>query len=138
MRVQDVEPALDSNPTYKFFQSTEKGGRGFCSTCGSSLTFRFLADDESIEIFVGTIDEDVLAGRIIGEEDLGEFGVRAKRDGSGLGALLCATGHSGSIWVENAVPGLTDNVPGPKWFRERGGSGNEIKAFHSADEIGGK
>jgi hypothetical protein len=116
--VKHVSPPLHSNSTFKTYNTTEKGQRGFCSTCGSSLTFQFIADPEDIELHVGTIDEDDLVGKKVGEEDTGEHGFKSTREG-GLGALLCQLESSGSIYMENAMPGYTQNIPGPLWWRER-------------------
>jgi hypothetical protein len=99
------------------YKSSDKAERGFCSNCGSSLTFQFLETPDKVEIFIGSIDEEWLCGRKVGEKDEGEFGKVAVREEPILN--LCSTELSGSIWVENAVPGVTDRVPGPKWWRER-------------------
>jgi len=56
---------------------------------------------------LGTLDEEVLCGK------KGEDG---KREG-GLGTELCkADSH---IWMENAIPGVTDKLEGRKYQQNR-------------------
>jgi hypothetical protein len=59
--------------------------------------------------------------------------MKAKREG-GVGHLLCKTEHSGSIYCENAVLGVTDNISGPKWWKEK----ENGKPFRSIEETGTK
>ena len=70
-----------------------------------------------IEVYLGTIDEDVLLGKKTGEESTGKYGMRATRE-EGLGNLICSTARSRNIWWENAIPGVTDDRPGLKYWRE--------------------
>jgi hypothetical protein len=114
-----IEPPLDSSPTYKQWKSPINGLRGFCIECGSSLTFQYLDRPQTTEIFLGTVDEDVLCGAKTKEEHLGETGPRFLRDDTGCGALLSRTDRSGHIWMENRIEGVTDIMPGVKWWRER-------------------
>jgi hypothetical protein len=69
---------------------------------------------ERIEIHLGTIDEDVLAGKKVGEVNT-RFGIRSKGEG-GIGMYLCV--DKGHNWIENAIPGVTDGLPRPKWWRD--------------------
>lgn len=39
----------------KFYQSSEKAKRGFCSECGTPLSFEYLNDDK-IHVTVGSLD----------------------------------------------------------------------------------
>lgn len=59
-----VVPALSSSETFTEFQSSLGTKRAFCSVCGSSLIW--FTDDipDELIIFVGTIDEMVLIGKV--------------------------------------------------------------------------
>lgn len=115
--VSSISPPLSSSTTFKKYRSSSKGERGFCTECGSSINFQYLEGPESTELYLGTIDEDVLLGKKTGEENTGEFGPRTVREG-GFGTLLCSTVRSRNIWWENAIPGVTDDRPGLKYWRE--------------------
>jgi len=66
---------------------------------------------------MGSVDEDVLLGETTGERS-DEHGKRSVHSG-GLGTLLARADKSGHIWFENAIPGVTDELPGWKFWRER-------------------
>jgi hypothetical protein len=84
------------------------------------LTFIYHDTPHSTELYVGSIDEDILLGKKTGKEEyIGESGPRSLRDDGGCGTLLANTTRSGHIWVENAIPGLTDMLPGLKHWRDR-------------------
>ncbi|TKX20393.1 putative glutathione-dependent formaldehyde-activating enzyme-8 [Elsinoe australis] len=91
------------------------GHRGFCGNCGSSMgTHHDPIDNiQGFTIFLGTVDEEVLVGKVIGEEE-GKYGARVMRKG-GFAELLADTSKTGSIWVENATPGY--DLKGPKKWR---------------------
>jgi hypothetical protein len=126
-----IVPPFTSSPTYTEYQSTAKGKRGFCSKCGSSLTFLYIEKPQHTEIHLGTIDEDVLLGEKGGDEYHARYGTKSTRKEGGLGSLLSRTDRSGHIWFENAIEGVTDNVPGLKWFRER----TDGEGFEREEEI---
>jgi len=119
--VASISPPFKSNATYKEWDSGNGGLRGFCTTCGSSLTFNYVTTPESTEIWIGALDEEVLVGKKTGaDEDCGKYGKKAIRETDGFGAALVDTSHSGHLWLENAVKGWTDKTPGKKFWQERG------------------
>src|ERR1700744_3346575 len=61
-----IKPPLPSNKTYKAYASSPGAFRGFCSNCGSSLTFNENDKPEMTEIHLGSLYEEVLCGKIIG------------------------------------------------------------------------
>ena len=115
---ESITPSFKSQDTYKQFKSSEKAARGFCSTCGSSLTFNYLAKSGETEIYLGTVDEDILLGPKDGEETHGEQGKKTARGAGALGPVLARTDRSGHIWYENAIESVTDQLPGAKWWRD--------------------
>ncbi|KAF2395679.1 hypothetical protein EJ06DRAFT_545433 [Trichodelitschia bisporula] len=110
-----ITPDITTLPTFKTYLSSANGERSFCSTCGSSLTFNYRRDDGEIEFYLGTLDEEVLAGKIVGEktDENGPHFEREKALGSQVGK---AATH---IFYENAVPDVTDNLQGKKFWRDR-------------------
>ncbi|KAF2009985.1 hypothetical protein BU24DRAFT_428024 [Aaosphaeria arxii CBS 175.79] len=118
----NVSPPLEANATYKKYQSSTHCSRGFCSTCGSALTFDEHGSN-TIEINIGAFDEEVLCGRR-DEANAWEdgYGRHVPRVG-GVGKELCYPKYH--IYVENAIPGVTDDFPGPKYLLGREGG----KAF---------
>jgi hypothetical protein len=82
------------------------------------MTFSYIAQPQRTEIYLGTIDEEMLLGEKSGDEYHGEYGTRCTRKSGGLGALLTKTERSGHIWFENAIEGVTDWMPGLKFWRE--------------------
>src|SRR4051812_21192334 len=58
-----IPPPLASNPSYTQYVSSEKGIRGFCRICGSSLTFNRPGGDKT-EILFGSIDEEILKSKV--------------------------------------------------------------------------
>ncbi|KAK3078691.1 hypothetical protein LTS18_006864 [Coniosporium uncinatum] len=113
-----VEPSFDSQPSYKTYQSGPKSYRGFCSTCGSSLTFRDTKGQ--LWIHLGSFDEENLVGRKVGEVYETKWGKIREWDASGsFGKELAkAKDH---VWVENAVPRVTDVMAGKKYMNGREG-----------------
>ena len=109
-----ISPPLSSNASYKTYHSSSSAYRSFCNNCGSSLAFTYDASPEITEIYLGTLDEDALCGKKVGQEEDGKC---TERDGSGLGYDLCkAQNH---IWIENAIKGLTDKLDGGLYTRDR-------------------
>ena len=92
-----INPPFTSNASYTQFASSEKGVRGFCRVCGSSLTFNYAGVDK-MEILLGTIDEEILKSKV--------------------GTELCSSKDHN--WCENAVKGVTDIMPGNLWSQEHG------------------
>jgi hypothetical protein len=113
----NVSPSLDSNPAYKTYQSSPGSFRGFCGTCGSALTFNEDNNPEFVEINLGAFDEEVLCGKR--DEDNAwedEYGRHVPRIG-GYGMELCYPRYH--IFAENAIPGVTDDFPGPKYLLDK-------------------
>lgn len=81
------------------------------------MTFGYKDEPETTEIFLGAFDEEVLCGKpdeANAWED--EYGRHVPRVG-GVGKELCyATFH---LFLENAIPGVTDDLPGTKYLKER-------------------
>jgi len=82
------------------------------------LTFEYVDKPEETEVFVGSIDEEVLCGKKVGEEGVGRYGRRAIREG-GFGKELVDARRSGHIWWENAVEGVGEELKGTRFWRER-------------------
>ncbi|PNS15164.1 hypothetical protein CAC42_8165 [Sphaceloma murrayae] len=114
------KPLFHDSPHYKMYVTNiipgTTGRRGFCAECGSSMGMhsKVGAEMEDFEIYTGTVDEELLAGKVVGEEE-GPYGKRVKRD-EGIGHILTDTSKRGHIWVENAVKGF--NLKGPKLWRQ--------------------
>ncbi|GME57473.1 uncharacterized protein LTHEOB_4748 [Neofusicoccum parvum] len=108
-------------PTYRLYASSARARRGFCCACGSALTW--LTDDVpgGIEVHVGTLDESVLIGEVVEEEQGDGFGTRKRRVGGWGRELAVARWHN---FVENAVPGVTDGMEGVKYL-ETGSKGEK-------------
>ena len=87
--------------TLKNYHCTEGHARGFCSQCGSFMYWRREAGP-NISVAIGTVDPLYLFGegweKTQGEVKPGGFG-RALANSCG--------GHE---WVQNEVPGVTDNL----------------------------
>jgi hypothetical protein len=131
-----ISPPLKSNPSYKHWDSGKGGLRGFCTTCGSSLTFQYVSRLETTEIMLGGLDEEILVGAKTGfDYDCGEYGKKSTRESEGFGQALVDTSKSGHIWLENSIKGWTDSMPGMKWWRERA-SGKGFTADDGHLEIG--
>jgi hypothetical protein len=124
-----ITPPLtpSSHPTLKQYKAMPTTHRSFCSTCGkfctsfhlsslpssqqrtwcsysytdrktgSSLTFNDDGTPEVTEIYLGTVDQAILTSRV--------------------GTEL--VGGAGHIWMENAVPGVTDGLDGKKFLKNR-------------------
>ncbi|EEP79812.1 predicted protein [Uncinocarpus reesii 1704] len=112
----NIQPPLSSQQTYKAFQTPENptGHRMFCSNCGSSVAYVNTNRAHETEIYLGSLDEEVLCGRKGGRKET-EWGVWHERSG-GLGMEICKTQRH--IWIENAIPGITDGMEGRKWLQE--------------------
>ncbi|KAL8912446.1 MAG: hypothetical protein Q9171_002539 [Xanthocarpia ochracea] len=110
-------------PPYKEFSSSKGVYRSFCSSCGSSLTWRSDEIADEIAILSGTIDEKWLIGdrtEKVSSESLAEPGVFEKvlnTDEGALGRELC-TPTGGQLFVRNAIKGATDVKLAGKRFVE--------------------
>lgn len=102
---------------FQEFSSSAQGRRGFCTKCGSALTWRNVEQPEELELFVGTIDEIFLIGdrtSRVTSESLARPGkwtnVKQSEHEDGrtrLGQDLCIP-KGGNFFVRNAVAGVTD------------------------------
>lgn len=137
----NITPALSSNASYQTYASSANASRGFCSTCGSALTFHDTSEPDIVQINLGAFDEYVLCGKRDEEnawED--EMGRHIRRIG-GWGKILGNPRYH--IYSENEIPGVTDAFEGEKWLLDkevgrsfRGKIGNLIK--NGGDETGKK
>jgi hypothetical protein len=84
-------PRLDSSPAYKKFASSPDCHRTFCAECGSSFAWQS-NDSDVVGLVVGTLDEECL-----------------RKHGRAL-----ATPNVKQLWMENAIPGVTDLLKGGK------------------------
>ncbi|ORY16722.1 Mss4-like protein [Clohesyomyces aquaticus] len=113
----NISPPLKGNPAFKTYNSSSNAYRGFCGDCGSALTFHFVKEPEFTEINLGAFDEEVLCGKRDESnawED--EHGRHVPRIG-GVGRELCYPQYH--IFMENAIPGVTDDFPGPKYLQDK-------------------
>ncbi|KAJ4301572.1 hypothetical protein N0V90_003665 [Kalmusia sp. IMI 367209] len=116
--VSHVSPPLTSNSSYKTYKSGPNSLRGFCSTCGSSLSSKYTNDAEFIGFNIGAFDEEVLIGEKVEEkawED--EHGKHVPRKG-GWGYVLGIPKYH--IFAENEVVGVTDGFDGKMREMKRG------------------
>ncbi|KAL8854278.1 MAG: hypothetical protein Q9221_000992 [Calogaya cf. arnoldii] len=110
-----VSESSDGTPpaAFKEFSSSKGVYRGFCSSCGSSFTWRSEATPGEIEMLIGTIDEKWLIGdrtEKVSSESLTEPGNFEKvldSDEGALGREIC-TPSAGQMFVRNAIKGATD------------------------------
>jgi hypothetical protein len=85
-----------SKSTYAEYNSSPGCYRAFCKNCGSSLAWTEYKVETTIELAVGTFDEEFLVGNRTSEEP--GFGV----------ALANAKGDH--FHIRNEIPGVTDVV----------------------------
>jgi hypothetical protein len=109
-----ISPPLASHSTYKTYRSSSFAYRSFCGTCGSSLAFNYDDQPETTEIYLGSLDEEVLCGKKVADA---EGGALSKREGSDLGHELCKS--RAHIWVDNMIKGVTDNLEGTWYVKGR-------------------
>ncbi|KAH8586421.1 Mss4-like protein [Bisporella sp. PMI_857] len=99
-----ISPPFTTHPSYTLYASSEKGRRGFCNICGSSLTFTNEGSPRC-EILFGSVDEEILKSKV--------------------GTELCAL--NGHLWVANAVKGVTDDLKGEIWMGDYGKSEKVVR-----------
>lgn len=92
--------------------------------CGTSLIWRSEDKKDTLDLYIGTIDERWLVGeKVKGSETKTKHGVTVERVGS-FGKELC-TPSEFQFYYENAIPGITDLVPGGQKFLVENGAGVE-------------
>ena len=97
IRPEQFQPSLCTYEAYREYVSSPGRFRGFCGNCGSSLIWRSDADTSTLDLFLGTLDEQWLTptnGN--GSEYLKDV------------AKVLTTPSGTQFWMENAVPGITD------------------------------
>ncbi|KAF2179378.1 hypothetical protein K469DRAFT_674200 [Zopfia rhizophila CBS 207.26] len=92
--------------TYTEYESSRNRFRGFCTKCGSSLIWRSDDQKETLDLFLGTVDEKWL----VQEKDVGKD---------------LATPNQFQFWCENAIEGVTDVVRGGRKFLKEEDEGGE-------------
>ena len=106
--------------------SASKGAyRGFCSTCSGPISWRSDSTPDEIEVFVGSIDEEILIGdrtQRVSSQHLAEKGAWEKtleeeKEGP-VGTMLCVPAN-GNFYFRNAIKSVTDvAIGGGKRFVE--------------------
>lgn len=128
VRTAWINPSLPSNSSFQIYSAEGSTcGRGFCTKCGSSLTFHSPSGkdgktDEETYVHVGCIDEEDLLGKRLSAKDESNDPVHFGEvlwDGVGRawGRGLCLA--TSNIYCENDVEGVTDGGPGARFWRGR-------------------
>jgi hypothetical protein len=121
--LSNVSPPFSSHATYKTYASGPDTERGFCSTCGSSLTFHDKRDVGIIEISIGAFDEEVFCGK---RDEAGAWEDEHGRHVPRIGGWGTELGYPRyHLFTENEIPGVTDGYAGQKYLTDREGG----KAF---------
>lgn len=111
----DVAHTSRSPPELREFASSPHGRRGFCASCGSSISWRHEETPQEIELFLGSVDEKWLIGdrtERVSSEELAKDGAwdeLVKKEGY-VGRDLCEP--HGNYFFRNAVRGITDTKIG--------------------------
>ncbi|KAJ6260345.1 hypothetical protein Dda_4571 [Drechslerella dactyloides] len=84
--------------SFREYSSSPGVFRGFCQSCGSTLSWRNVSTPTEIDLYVGTLDESVLVG---GDGETGRAIVAAERQ----------------LWCRNRVRGVSDGVVSPVMYR---------------------
>ncbi|KAF3911470.1 hypothetical protein ABW20_dc0106093 [Dactylellina cionopaga] len=77
--------------SFREYSSSTGVFRGFCQTCGSTLSWRNVKTSAEIDLFSGTLDEEVLTG-----------------SGAETGRMILTTDRQ--FWCENAIKGISDGA----------------------------
>jgi hypothetical protein len=108
---EQINPPLSSFQSYREYPSAPRRYRGFCGNCGSPLIWRSEDKTDTLDLYLGTIDERWLVGeRVEGSETMTPYGAVVKRKGA-VGKELCAPSQF-QFYYENRIPGVTDLLPG--------------------------
>jgi len=115
VRPSQITPGLASFPSYREYSSSPRRFRGFCGACGSPLIWRSEDKTDTLDLYLGTIDEKWLVGeKVEGSEEKTKFGVQTKRQG-GYGKEF-GTPSQFQFYYENAIEGVTDILKGGKKY----------------------
>ncbi|KAF2115382.1 hypothetical protein BDV96DRAFT_687324 [Lophiotrema nucula] len=112
-------PATDSKDgsQLKTFNSSPDCERKFCGSCGSGLTFQNLnAMPDTVELWIGTLDEEVLIGKPKSGSADSIPGEQVEREG-GWSQELCQVKET--LFWGHRIEGVTDigsGVNGKKWW----------------------
>ena len=60
---ENLQPDLKTFPHYREYESSPGRYRGFCAQCSSSLIWRSDKLTRTMDLFLGTVDEEWLIGR---------------------------------------------------------------------------
>ncbi|KAL8868150.1 MAG: hypothetical protein Q9174_005180, partial [Haloplaca sp. 1 TL-2023] len=99
--------------SFKEFSSSKGVYRGFCSSCGSALTWRSEGQADEVEIMLGTVDETYLIGdrteKVTSQSltNKANFEKVLDSDEGALGREMCMPA-AGQMYVRNAIKGVTD------------------------------
>ena len=112
-----VTPDLHYVDKCVMYQSSPGNTRAFCRDCGSSIAWYSEEAAEYVVIFVGTLDEEHLVGKVL-EHTVTEskHGTGFDRGGS-FGKILTTPSSGGNLFWQNIIPGVTDKFPGPKFLQ---------------------
>ena len=117
--------------SFKEFSSSKGVYRGFCSSCGSALTWRSEEQADGVEILLGTVDETYLIGdrtEKVPSQSLtskANFEKVLDSDDGALGREMCLP-TAGQMCVRNAIKGATDTRLVGKRFVEVTQTGLEV------------
>lgn len=107
-----LNPPLAQMSSYAEYQSSPRRFRGFCVQCGSSLIWRSEDDTRTLDLFLGTLDEQWLVEETTTQDRSG-FDV----------AKALATPNGTQFWLRNAIRGVTDLVKGGMEYLTEGPDG---------------
>lgn len=112
-----ISPDWDTFESFAQYESSPGTKRAFCSKCGSSLAWFNHDMPKDVIIFVGTIDEQFLMGKVLeGTVKETEHGKHFER-GTGYAKKLTDASTAGNLYWQNAIPGVTDHLAGPKFLQ---------------------
>jgi len=82
---------ITEDRSFREYSSSPGVFRGFCQTCGSTLSWRNVETPDEIDLYSGTLDEDVLIG---GDGETGRAILTTRKQ----------------LWCENFVKGVSGGV----------------------------
>lgn len=113
-----ISPDLEALDILSKYDSSAGCSRAFCTKCGSSIAWFKDELPEDLIIFVGSIDEEFLLGKVLeGTIKETEHGTEFQR-GPAYGKVLTDATTAGNIYWQNAIPNVTDGLHGPKFLQQ--------------------